>query len=35
VIDPDIKYQDHADRKWDAIRDLLETVDERARRFGY
>ncbi|OYR66958.1 hypothetical protein [Halorubrum ezzemoulense] len=35
VTDPDIEYRGHADRKWGAIRDLFETVDERARRFGF
>ena len=35
VEDPDLDYEGRADRKWGAIRDLVETVDERARRFGF
>ena len=35
VADSDLDYEGRADRKWGAIRDLVETVDERTRRFGF
>ena len=35
VADPDLDYEGRGSRKWGAIRDLVETVDERARRFGF
>jgi len=35
VADPDFGYEGRAERKWGAIRKLVETVDERAQRFGF
>jgi hypothetical protein len=35
VEDPDLEYEGRDDRKWGAIRELVELVDERARRFGF
>lgn len=35
VAVPDLDYEGHGSRKWGAIRDLVETVDERASRFGF
>jgi len=35
VADPDLDYEGRGSRKWGAIRDLVETVDERAERFGF
>ena len=35
LANPDMEYEGRADRKWGAIRELVETVDERAERFGF
>lgn len=35
VAVPDFDYEGRGSRKWSAIRDLVETVDERAERFGF
>ena len=35
VADPDLDYEGRGSRKWGAIRKLVETVDERAERFGF
>lgn len=35
VADPGLDYEGRAGRKWGAIRELVETVDERAERFGF
>jgi len=35
VEDPDLDYEARDDRKWGAIRELVELVDDRARRFGF
>lgn len=35
VADPDLDYEGRGSRKWGAVLDLVETVDERARRFGF
>ena len=32
---PDFDYEGRGSRKWGAIRKLVETVDERAERFGF
>ena len=34
VEDPNLDYEVRAGRKWGAIRELVDLVDERARRFG-
>jgi hypothetical protein len=34
VEDPDLDYEGRDSRKWGAIRELVELVDDRARRFG-
>ena len=31
----DLNYEGRGSRKWSAICDLVETVDERAQRFGF
>jgi hypothetical protein len=35
VEDPDLDYEARDDRKWGAIRELVDLVDDRARRFGF
>jgi hypothetical protein len=35
VVDPDLDYEARDDRKWGAIRELVDLVDDRARRFGF
>jgi hypothetical protein len=35
VEDPNLDYEGRDDRKWGAIRELVELVDDRARRFGF
>lgn len=35
LADPDLDYEGRGNRKWGAVLDLVETVDERARRFGF
>ena len=35
VGDPDLDYVARDDRKWGAIRELVELVDDRARRLGF
>ena len=35
VEDPDLDYEGRDDRKWGAIRELVDLVDDRARRFGF
>jgi hypothetical protein len=35
VEDPDLDYEARHDRKWGAIRELVDLVDDRARRFGF
>lgn len=34
LANPDMEYEGRADRKWGAVRELIELVDERAQRFG-
>lgn len=34
LANPDMEYEGRADRKWGAVRELVELVDERAQRFG-
>lgn len=35
VVEPDLDYEARDDRKWGAIRELVDLVDERAHRFGF
>lgn len=35
VADSNLDYEGRANRKWGAIRELVELVDERAERFGF
>jgi hypothetical protein len=35
VAEPDLDYEARDDRKWGAIRELVDLVDDRARRFGF
>jgi hypothetical protein len=35
VEDPDLDYEARDDRKWGAIREFVDLVDDRAQRFGF
>ncbi|SDY03779.1 hypothetical protein SAMN04487946_105225 [Halobellus clavatus] len=35
VEDPGLDYEARDDRKWGAIRELVDLVDDRAQRFGF
>lgn len=35
VEDPELDYEARDDRKWGAIRELVDLVDDRAQRFGF
>jgi hypothetical protein len=35
VAEPDLDYEARDDRKWDAIRELVDLVNDRAQRFGF
>jgi hypothetical protein len=35
VGNPDLEYEARDNRKWGAIRELVELVDDRTRRFGF
>jgi hypothetical protein len=35
VEDPNLEYEARDDRRWGAFRELVDLVDERARRFRF